>query len=780
MPNVFDRLSQEEANKKSDSQPENVFYKLAKETPKEALKEESSGKSAARTLAQIPLGIGSAHPGSYIPGIISTVLSLGASGRSKEELLNQIEMSQDYPELNPSFDIDVAKKRRKEGIEEFSRSLPTQQNLERVIEEKTGLPLEPKNKAQSLLRLGSEAASFRTGSIAEKGKAALTAPTASAALQELGVPEGLADFLGLGLSQLSLKKPKEAPSFEQRLASDVGKPPLESEFERGSNLQKSLNEIPSDISAQKPILPQGLPKSQSDLSSKNIKPRQNNVFLDVQLRPVGQEKSPSIENRVGRIFSPEKAYNSHEGGYLVKNALTQASDRAYQQVNNLYSRSRELNQGIESIQPNLANVLLEQEASISRIPDPSNTQRSLRTSINNILDSLVTRDPNGRVSGYRPIDNQVLIDQLQSLRQKTDLDFSHGEARNIFRPSINAIQDAVVETARQANPEAARVFNEARRARAQWADIYDNDFVSKIRDPSNESYEKIFKSEMNADNFNQSLRGLEATEEGQRISKAIVRQMVEEKLDPLLKKGRKASKEELDSAIRELESVITPEQAREVKRTIETHGLRRKGSLSEQQKAAPISKEEATVSKYLKMSPEKLSQKADSISGLREIGKELKKAKNGEEVFSKFKEDKGLNAIYEGRITPSGKVENIQKMLNDVDKRAYLEETLGKEKVFRLEKIVESESRIQSILEGLKKTDPKIFSTETWTRLIGPKSIFKALTNPRILERRKLKRLLKEENMKILEEIGEKPERFPVEAKSKIILDIRKLTRDIE
>lgn len=114
------------------------------------------------------------------------------------------------------------------GIKEAEESLPTQGNIEKFIEEKTGAPLSPQNQMQKLLRLGGTAGAFKAGTVSQKATATIAAPTISKALQETGVPEGISDFVGLlisGLSPTPKVEPKTKPSgLTERRFENVAKP----------------------------------------------------------------------------------------------------------------------------------------------------------------------------------------------------------------------------------------------------------------------------------------------------------------------------------------------------------------------------------------------------------------------------------------------------------------------------------------------------------------------------------------------------------------------------
>lgn len=73
---------------------------------------------------------------------------------------------------------------------------PTQGNIERFIEEKTGLPLTPKTQGQKLLRFGSSTAAFTPGGATQKAIGGATGTGTKVALEAAGVPEFFADIAG--------------------------------------------------------------------------------------------------------------------------------------------------------------------------------------------------------------------------------------------------------------------------------------------------------------------------------------------------------------------------------------------------------------------------------------------------------------------------------------------------------------------------------------------------------------------------------------------------------
>jgi len=96
----------------------------------------------------------------------------------------------------PAFDKDSYMA----ALEEARGTLPTVDNIASFIEKHTGAPLEARNKAQRLLRLFGSGGKVTPGGFGSKTIGAIVAPTISTTAQKIGVPEPVADFIGLGVA----------------------------------------------------------------------------------------------------------------------------------------------------------------------------------------------------------------------------------------------------------------------------------------------------------------------------------------------------------------------------------------------------------------------------------------------------------------------------------------------------------------------------------------------------------------------------------------------------
>jgi hypothetical protein len=160
--------------------------------------EESFLKSAIRSALQPFLGY--AKKATY-PADIAQMIGVGESLAELEKLEERLpELKKKFPQLDWSKIENIDREKYMEAVQNASKYFPTQSNVERGIEESTGIPLQPKDELQKALRLGGEAAGFKGGDILSKGTAAVVAPATSQALELAGAPEGLAELGGLVVS----------------------------------------------------------------------------------------------------------------------------------------------------------------------------------------------------------------------------------------------------------------------------------------------------------------------------------------------------------------------------------------------------------------------------------------------------------------------------------------------------------------------------------------------------------------------------------------------------
>lgn len=194
------------------------FVSFQSTEPPDSVKEEPWYKEAIRKAYQPLSGIINATP---IP-LALDVMSMTAQGESLNELE---ELKERYPELKEKFPFanwpkdGLDEEKYMEALRNATETFPTQRNIERGIEETTGLPLTPKSRTDELLRLGGMGGKFASAAGAStKGAigAGVAVPAAAEAGKAVGIPEPFADLVALGLSKPLSKGAEILPSLGKK------------------------------------------------------------------------------------------------------------------------------------------------------------------------------------------------------------------------------------------------------------------------------------------------------------------------------------------------------------------------------------------------------------------------------------------------------------------------------------------------------------------------------------------------------------------------------------
>lgn len=488
---------------------------------------------------------------------------------------------------------------------------------------------------------------------------------------------------------------------------------------------------------EKQIIPSDLPKSQYETAEdmiKLIEDKKRNIFRgefppegpspppgsppvlenrvsrqgeDLGLRPVPQRTNPDLADQVGNVFSQNRFYNTTQGGHAFRNEIMAVDQNVYRGVNELYRVSRELNSQINEIHPNLVGRLQNRVRELQAIPEPSDVQRRLLRASENILERIATIGENGEVTGYLPINNQVLIDQVQSLRQIIDYDFAHGNTKNIFRPLINELQDSALNAAQSSGtPEAANAINEARNAYRMWVEAFDNDYVRPFRDASNQDYSKLFKSALDFDEHNMLRRILNTTPRGQELINGSTREIVEKNLGKYFADPRAVNPREFDRALRELESVITPDQAQQI-RDLFRQAARRPNFRGAQQISQPTN-EDVIAAKYVDKKPEDVQRMMNSRSGIKQLRDDFKGSDQKRNLFDTLSKQKMRSILREGNIEKDFTGDDLYKFLNKENNYEIFSEILGEKETEALRQSAKEIGKAQVRSEVRKQHMTKV------------------------------------------------------------------------
>lgn len=554
----------------------------------------------------------------------------------------------------------------------------------------TGLNVALKNAPKVLKPLYRFLHAFGTGATFESGKQGANAIRGEE-VDLPQIPKTGAEFLVVdsfirGLGALGKKFLQLSPSHQAQILEEgiIPKDLPKSQYETAEEVLSQLRRV--NQTTNNFPRPGGPPPPTGGSTRPSINP--NRVRAngeDLGLRPASRPKKPDLEDSVGDIFSRERFYNTTQGGKSIKNEIMNIDEDVYRGVNELYNTSRSLNAEINTIQPQLVNRLEASISQLSEIPEPSDVQKRLLRASRNVLKRLAKyeniTDEAGKVIGkelvgYTPINNQTLIDQIQSLRQIIDYDFAHGNTKNIFRPLINDLQDAALRSAEQmGSPEAAEALNEARSAYRSWVEAFDNDYIRPFRDASNQDFSKLFKSSLDFDESNMIRHILNLSENGQRLGSASTREIVEKHLGKYFENTRSVTPREFDKVVRELEAVITPEQAQQIRDLFRQSQKRATFRAKETPKRA-LTNDERIAAKYEGKEPEDIQNMMNRRSGIKQLREDLNTPEK-QATFQRLQQQKIRSILREGNIEKNFTGDELYRFLNKEHNYELLSEMLG-------------------------------------------------------------------------------------------------------
>ena len=640
---------------------------FAKEIPRNVM--QGSLGAAKAALYTSPAAVPAIAAEYALPGAIDQ--SLREEIASEREMPASIKKAIGFtsPEGQSDIDYDVAKKASKDLLNKITGGKGITDAIIEAPYKLAGIETEPKTATEQATRNTVEL---------------ITALGGPKAFTEL-----VFDHLPKSLKNVFRNKHS---ALEETL---VGEGPLPKSIHESA--EKALSELTTNqegiLGARKPLMQ--IPRRTGEEATP-LAGRIKSANEELGLRAPTNKPPKNLEEDIGRKISPTKFINSTEGGKSIKNEILKQDESAYRQVNQLYRKSKELNSTIEDVHPGLVNSLRDRLSELQRIPHPSGPQKQLISAIENIMGELAEFEGN-QVIGYKPINNQVLIDQAQSLNQITDYDFAHGNVKNIFKPTISEIQNAARSAAEHSgNKEALESFDTARSAYAEWANTFDNDYIRPLRNVQNRDYSKIYKQSLNPDEFNELNKVFDKSPEGRQIVGAIKREMVEKTVGQYAEKAPNVALKHLNKDLEELEAVLTPEEVKNVRQNF----LTIKRTETPKFKATPI---ETTAAKYAKKKPEDIQSLLNSRSGIKDLRKDLSASEKGKEIFETLKRQKVRDILRGGNIQKVFKGKDLYKAVNKADNYEILSELLGSEEVdAALEASKELGGKIVT-LENLKK-----------------------------------------------------------------------------
>jgi hypothetical protein len=508
---------------------------------------------------------------------------------------------------------------------------------------------------------------------------------------------------------------------------------------QASILETASTEEQAALSAQEAIARENAPgpgfeaiQQTKQGATKDLQGRVTAGGEDIGVRPSSTGIRPTtteanLESVLDKVHVNEIG-NKRVAGSSLKNTIMEMDNVRYSKVNDLYNRSRELNSNINQPHIELASQLNNRLEQLQRIPRPSSVQRNLINALEDIIDELAVVE-DGQIIGYKEVNNQTLIDQIQSLRQTVDFDFEHGSPKGIFKPTISDIQESVYNAAEKGSGEAAQALRDANTAYREWTTKYNNDYINPYRDRSNLDYEKLLDKNLQPDHFNVINDLVGDTRQGNEILGATKREIVDKKLKKFVEKPDLVRTRDFRRAMTDLESVLSPEQLSSVRSEMESQVPQRtRVEAKVKEKVTPekykprnveaevkaATKEIKAAAKYSDKTPAEVRKLSNTPEGIAQLKTDLSKTKGGKDLFDKLAEQKINSIISQGKIKVKYTGNDLVKVLNN-------------EKNYSLIEALTTPEEAKVALDAAQKLADKKF---TWENLKG---VAKGITKFKLL-----------------------------------------------
>jgi hypothetical protein len=676
---------------------EDYFKSVATPETEEAPRE-GFMKGLAREALQVPKAIYSGTVGLPFEALSQPGIMSSPEQRRKEVEQQALLRGQKSPEEMEKYMQDYTRKYNE--WRQFQHNMPTGERLGEIVEEKTGLPTKA-GETQGALGTGALVSLFTPGGWEKKLLAGAGAGAGTAGLQTMGVPKPWADFFAtlgtqgphafeaakdqfmslmdkgksffFGKEPEVIKEPgvhtvSKAPTIGVRgayKAEQVGEKALQAKpeapqeairkttsptaiegaFKGPEDLGKTVQlfesmKTNSDIASEQAGLPPKVEVGSEPIAPEKHVKKPGEVATEEQELVGKQAKEKAeLERKHGeepvtlslrQVSTRPKFTSSLQGGNDIQAATIAANRESWGRVGDAYAQSRELNS--EEVRPREAMRTRLQEYSNrfthEQIADPTTIQAHVHAAIERVLDEYAGRG----------VSNQELINQIQAWNDELVHRYPHGDPHNVFRPAIETLEREVLSTT---TDEAARNAFEGARdlAREHYDTFARPGYVKELSNLQNRDTSKAFGDAMKTDNYNQLRPILEQTPAGQVVAQQLMQNMVEQRLNPFLKKGVIEDTEGFTQEVNDIDRMLTPEERAgyhdEVRRLTQESNANAKVLAEREAHKKTLAREEQA-----EQHKEQLKKKAVEARTAREKEAEAKHAKETEAYQERVKQAK--------------------------------------------------------------------------------------------------------------------------------------------
>lgn len=508
--------------------------------------------------------------------------------------------------------------------------------------------------------------------------------------RDLGIPEEWIDAAeyALGVSGLAAKKfagptKKKTAASLVRIAETAGdEPPPPG---TPTIQERSLEHL------QKPVI-------QSE-QGRNIPqpgqiPQQGGASLagrvtrDVSVIPI----SPT--SNITDIVSPNQFRNSAEGGHalneLVVNRFNQRSEisRANFEQAAQDTAPYEFN---PSDTDTLRQLVQRTRTELEQSASPSRPERAVLARLNEI-EHLI-----GAPGSLQGGPAQRLISTSNSIGQSLNHDLDYVGAENLLRPIAHELNIAARSSVQRNGGRIDRI-NHADQYYSNLSDTFQNKDIKPYLNELVSNPESLYNMAVeNPGKFRSLWTALHDIPEGQRAMRIVSNALVNDRFKDYIKNPSKIGDQDFNKLMREMSGLIGEEATHQAQQRFQSMKL----SDQRLQQLTPRTREVHASAKYLDMSIEKFESKLKTVSGIREISRDMGRTENGRQLRSQLWREETVKMFKDGKSHPKQiKASRAAEILNEETNFKIISEFIG-------------EDAAKRELENLKSLGDKEINRET-------------------------------------------------------------------
>jgi len=692
-----------------------------------------SGEPVMTTLKRAGAQIGQGLLEGPIGGFLMPIIGKSGTGEALsglEELdpariahLRKAFPEAPWPEEGKEIDPKKYLERTKEAGEQF----PTVANIARIIESKTGIPLEPKTPADRLIRFVASFGKFKVGALIDKVRGALKAGMMRQGLIAVGYPEPIADMAGLtyGLMEKTPDvtiHPPEKPAVAKP-PTGPGVPPPEAPpdipdlppgeglakyiipgSERRRTLEDILGKSPTDLD---PFAEADL----KDLLSEQLQQQEKAVITEQRIKPIspGEPIKPmpeipkglpegqmekfslvdknvkTVEQNIGDLISKDRITSRASTG---RNANTLARHELRSQktlTKTLYDDAEAEYVGFSGPAPDLVNTLSTLKRRITSL-SPSASEEMVLREIAKLQKKFGTAK-----KGYRDISANDLIKTSNSIAEKTNYELPSPGPKGFLKTLVRSLNDEAKLIINNAGGDVGLI--EA--ADRQHGNVADTFLIDEMKPYLKK---KVLNPEALADKAIKdpgSLRALNnavgRTSAGKSLIKKVQRRIVENFVNPYLKSPSKIGGVGYQDSINDLSELIGDKPAKNVKRYLDSYeGIKhpreiaRRGAIKEAQlKQVDIARRQRPqLKKSLRQyTSEDIGKAFKSPEGIRKLKSDIRGKPQAKTYYDQLAKQEVQDLLHGDKVEPVYTGDGFYNVLNDRKKAEIIGEIIGHENV---------------------------------------------------------------------------------------------------